>query len=215
MITFVVLAVGRVVVVPYRRRRLMAALFGPSRAMLREMHGGRVVTGRVRREGPPLTAPFSGRSCVAYQVVVKEPQRHGNWLRAKLWGPLLERQQASPFVVATEGSEEALIDVSGPFTLSLAADHSGITDWLTPYPGRHRGLANTLAGAGIAARNFWGTWRSLSYVERILAEDDVVGVDGPGDHEVHHAGDRPTPRSPPRRLVLRGTDEYPLRISAG
>jgi hypothetical protein len=136
------------------------------------------------------------------------------WLRGKLWGPLLERQQASSFVVATERSE-ALVDVSGPFTLSLAVDHSGVTDWLTPYPGPHPGLAQVLAAAGIAGTNFLGTWRSLSYIECILTEDDVVGVEGPGDHETDPAGERPDPRSPPRRLVLRGTEEYPLRISDG
>lgn len=211
--TVVIVGLGRVLVVPYRRR-LMAALVGSSPARLRAMYGGLVVVGRVRREGPALTAPLSGRSCVAYQIVVEARRRRERWLVADQSGPLFQQQEASPFVVATERSE-ALIDLSGPFNLSLAADQSGVTDWLTPHPGRYRRLAEVLLAAGIRTRNFLGTWRSLTYVERILTEHEVVGVEGPGASEVDPAGERPDLRSPPQRLVLRGTDEYPLQISDG
>jgi hypothetical protein len=163
------------------------------------------VTGRVRLRGEPMTAPLSGRPCVAFKVSVV--QRRG-----RMWFPVLNLRKAHPFAVADE-SGEARIDTSGPYKLLLVPELEGQTDW------RDRTDAETLKALGdllesrkIATKNWYGGWKRTRYEESILAEGDKVTVGGMGFHEPSAEGTRANLREPPQRLVLRGTPGHPLLI---
>jgi hypothetical protein len=47
----------------------------------------------------------------------------------------------------------------------------------------------------------------------VLEEGELVSVGGGSAREVDPTGDKPDPRSPPERLILRGTEALPLLIS--
>jgi hypothetical protein len=75
-----------------------------------------------------------------------------------------------------------------------------------------RALTRLLEG-GASTKNILGLARSISYEEGILADKQEVSVTGLGLQEVTPDGESAGVRSPPMRLILRGTSAEPLRIS--
>jgi uncharacterized protein YjeT (DUF2065 family) len=196
---------------PNRAKRISGALAEKPRVLVQEAHGAVRLTGRVRRIGELLRAPVSGRPCVAYQIVVDVPTRSGG---QGIWRRWVDTREARPFMVADE-SGEARIDTSGPFFMALIHDRSESTDGLGRYPGKHRALSLFLESTGLRPVNWLGRWKSLHYTESVLEEGALVSVGGASAREVDPNGDRAGPRSPPERLVLRGTEDLPLLISDG
>ena len=60
---------------PKRKNPINRALASKPRVLVHDAEGTVRLTGRVRRIGELVRAPLSGRLCVAYEVVVKEPSR--------------------------------------------------------------------------------------------------------------------------------------------
>lgn len=213
---FVAIAVMAVLTVagqllwPSRIRRIGRALAAQPRARVQEAHGTVRLTGSVRRVGQLLQAPLSGRPCVAYELLIYEPVRTGQGLAS--WYRLVEMRQAHPFVVADE-SGEARVDTSGPFLLALVHDRAGATGGLSWYPGKHRELGLFLESAGFVPSTWLGFWKPFRYAEGVLEEGELASVGGACDREVDPTGDRADARSPPERLVLRGTETLPLLIT--
>jgi hypothetical protein len=201
-IAFASLAVARVVYVDFLSRdaRIKRTLARRPRTRIREAAEGLLrVGGRVRRRGEPLTAPVSGRACVAFQLLIEEQTSDG-------WATALDLRDIQPFVLADE-SGEALVDTSGPFVLALMADERGGT-----------GRFDTIGLARLQAlRSFVGSRagdsRKLRYKECILKEGELVSVGGRGTREVSGDARSVDPREPPQWLVPRGTAEDPLLIS--
>lgn len=186
-----------------RRKRLNRTLASRSRTFVHGAQGTVRLTGRVRPIGGLLHAPFSGRPCVAYEVVVDEPAGRG-------WRRLVELWDAHPFLLADE-SGDARIDTSGPYLISLNYDRDGDTSGCK-YPDTHQGLASLLAAADVWPTKWLGGWRRFRYAEGVLEEGELVSVSAAGVLEVDPMGERAGPRSPPQRLVLRGTEAVPLLI---
>jgi len=195
---------------PSRRRRVERALVARPRALVHDAHGTTRLTGRVRRIGELLCAPLSGRPCVAYEVVVQELGRSSG-PGVPAWRSV-ERSDAHPFLVADE-SGEARIDTSGPYLMSLSYDHSGNTGGFDKFPDKHPALATFLLSLAVVPTNWLGRWRRFRYAEGVLEEGELVSVSADSVLEVDPMGERADLRSPPRRLVLRGTEARPLLIS--
>jgi hypothetical protein len=70
-----------------------------------------------------------------------------------------------------------------------------------------------LESQGFKATNWMGRWGPFFYAEGVLEEGESVSVGGGSAHEVDPLGERTGPRSPPERLVLRGSQAQPLLIS--
>jgi hypothetical protein len=145
---------------------------------------------------------------VAYEVVVDTAGGRGGWSR------LVELREARPFLVADE-SGEARIDTSGPFLMSLSYDRTGDIGGFSKYPGEHQAVASFLSSLELVLTNWLGRWRQIHYAEGVLEESELVVVSAESVLEVDATGERASPRSPPQRLVLRGTEALPLLISDG
>jgi hypothetical protein len=193
-----------------RKRRALAAL--PS-ARIGEAHGTVRVSGRIRPGEQLLKAPLSGRRCVGYELVIYTwggVTSGGAEYGTAEWRWLVDAQKACPFFVADEGGE-ARIDTSGPFSLALVHDRTGTTKGR--YPGEHRALARFLKSKGIDATTWLGGWRAFKYGEGVLVEGELVTVGGDSAEEIDPRGERTGLRSPPEKLVLRGTEKRPLLIA--
>jgi hypothetical protein len=190
---------------PTRSSRINRALAARPRALVHDAHGTVRLTGRVRRIGDLLRAPLSGRPCVAYEVVVDAPDG-GRWCRP------VELREARQFLVVDE-SGEARIDTSGPFLMSLRYLRKGNTNMFSLYPGVHEELASLLSKEGIVSTSWFGRWKRFRYGEAVLEEGGLVSVSAGSVVEVDPTGERVNQRSPPERVVLRGTQALPLLIS--
>ena len=115
-------------------------------------------------------------------------------------------------MVADE-SGEAQVDTSGPFLLALVHDRTGDTGWFGGYPGKHGELAAFLESTGYQSTNWLGLWKAFRYAEGCSKRASSSRWAAPARVRWIPTGDRSDPRSPPERLVLRGTDALPLLIS--
>jgi len=189
-----------------RARRTERALAARRGTWISEARGTVRVTGRIHRDAKLLEAPLSGRRCVVYELVVDELSSGS----PSLWQRLLDLRQACPFLLADD-SGTARVDTAGPGFVALVHDHVGVTSGV--YPGKHRELSMVLESSGILPMTWLGHWRPLRYAEGVLELGELVTVGGNGAREIDPGGDRPSTRSPPQRLVIRGSETEPLLIS--
>jgi hypothetical protein len=167
------------------------------------------VTGRVQARGDLLTAPLSGRRCVAFQLRVEE-WRTRNVNDIGRWHPLLDLQDAQSFGLADE-TGDAVLHATTPFLLALDLDQQGSTERADTIDAAHMKTLVSLIGP--ARKGWFAEPRRLRCGEGVINEGDLVSVGGSGDRELNPTGRSPNSRDPARWLVLRGTDEQPLWIS--
>ena len=190
-----------------RAQRIARALARRPRTWIGAARGGRVrVTGRIHRDAELLEAPLSRRPCVVCELLVEVPSNRGGVSLARR---LANLQQARPFLL-TDETGTARVDTAGPFFLGVPYDHAGKASG--PYPGKHRALSEFLESRGINAADWRGHWRPVHYAEGVLERGELVSVGGDSRREIDQAGDSPNLRSPPERLVLRGSEAQPLLI---
>jgi hypothetical protein len=190
---------------------LVATLARRPRVRVRDIQGGLVrITGQVRAVTPLLSAPVTGRACVAYHLLIEE------WIERRGvggWYGLLDSQDARTFAV-TDESGEATIDTTGPTALLLVFDRCGPTHQLDATEGAQRELLKTLLQAGgISTTGIFGKSKILRFAEGVLLEGERVSVGGNGLREVTLDGERASTRAPPERVIVRGTPQEPLLIS--
>ena len=189
-----------------RARRTERALAARRRTSIIEAHGPVRVTGRIHRDAKVLQAPLSGRRCVVYELVVDELSSGS----PSLWRRLLDLRQACPFLLEDD-SGTARIDTAGPGFVALVHDRVGVTSGV--YPGNHLELSMVLESWGLLPTTWLGRWRPLRYAEGVLEPGELVTVGGNGAREIDQGGDSPSLRSPPQRLVIRGSEAEPLLIT--
>jgi hypothetical protein len=165
---------------------------------------GLLVTGRVHRRGEPLTAPVSGRPCVAFNLLVEKHTREG-------WRPILEVRDARSFVVVDE-SGAGLVDANGPFVVALDVDDRGSTRWYNSAMGatQRQALKSLLRGDN---ESWSGAMTNLRYQEGVLRDGETASIGGHGVRQVSPEAPSANRRAPPEWLVLRGTAEEPLLIA--
>ena len=190
-----------------RARRTERALAARRRTWIGQAHGPVRVTGRIQRDAKLLDAPLSGRRCVAYELVVDELSSGS----PSLWRRVLDLRQACSFLLEDD-SGTARIDTVGPGFVALVHDRVGVTSGV--YPGNHRELSRVLESCGLLPITWLGRWRPLRYAEGVLEPGELVTVGGNGTREIDQGGESPSMRSPPRRLVIRGSEAEPLLISS-
>jgi hypothetical protein len=189
-----------------RARRTERALAARRRTWVGEAHGPVRVTGRIHRDAKLLEAPLSGRRCVIYELVVDELSSES----PSLWRRLLDLRQACPFLLEDD-SGTARVETAGPGFVALVHDRVGVTSGI--YPGNHRELSMVLESWGVLPTTWLGRWRPLRYAEGVLELGELVTVGGNGAREIDPGGESLGHRSPPQRLVIRGSEEEPLLIS--
>jgi len=189
-----------------RARRTERALAARQRTWISEAHGPVRVTGRIHRDAKLLEAPLSGRPCVVYELVIDELSSGS----PSLWQRFLDLRQACPFLLEDD-SGTARIDTAGAGFVALIHDRVGVTSGI--YPGNHLELSMVLESCGVLPMTWLGRWRPLRYAEGVLEPGELVTVGGNGAREIDPGGDRPSVRSPPQRLVIRGSEEEPLLIT--
>jgi hypothetical protein len=189
-----------------RARRTERALAARRRSWISEARGPVRVTGRIHRDAKMLEAPLSGRRCVVYELVVDELSSGS----PSLWRRLLDLRQACPFLLEDD-SGTARIDTAGPGFVALVHDRVGVTSGV--YPGNHLELSMVLESWGLLPMTWFGRWRPLRYAEGVLEPGELVTVGGNGTREIDPGGESASLRSPPQRLVIRGSEAEPLLIS--
>src|SRR4029450_2570795 len=115
----------------------------------------------------------------------------------------LDVRQACPFLLEDD-SGTARVDTAGPGFVALLHDRVGVTSGI--YPGDHRELSMVLESWGILPMTWLGRWKPLRYAEGVLEAGELVTVGGNGTREIDPGGDRPSTRSAPQRLVIRGSE---------
>ncbi len=117
----------------------------------------------------PLTAPLSGRECVAWRVIVRERRSSGKNSR---WVTVVEEESAIDFMLV-DATGRARIDGTA-LSLALDVDASGGTGLFKQDVPR---LEAFLGERGISTRGFiFG--KTLQYKEGILALGEKVTVAG-------------------------------------
>jgi hypothetical protein len=175
------------------------------RVPIRDASGpGLLVTGRVQRRGEPLSAPVSGRPCVAFSLFVERRARDG-------WRPILEVRDVRSFVVIDE-SGAGLVDANGPFIVALDVDDRGSNRWYNPTIGETQ-LQALKSLLGRNSESWTGAMTNLRYEEAVLRDGETVSIGGHGVRQVSPEEQSANRRAPPEWLVLRGTAEEPLLIA--
>jgi hypothetical protein len=203
--------IARLIAGGFRKREkgILEELAGRPLAPIGKASGaGLRVAGRVQALGDFVTAPVTGRRCVAFELRVEVWRGAGG--RTNRWVPILELEDARSFGLADE-TGDAFVDAGGPFVLALVPDVAGGPGSSDPIDAGRRAVVTSLIGK-VHAGWLRGSvpWR---YSEGVLDEGDVVSVGGSGVRELNGAGRSPNSRDPPEWLVLRGSDEEPLLIS--
>lgn len=153
-----------------------------------------LVTGRVRAVAPLVTAPLTGRACVAYVAHARV------WSRLDVAGVLVDEVYASELAAFVLDSTEGELTVD---TASFAVDLPRRA--VCAYP-RAREL-EFLARRGLAHY-----LRSTFSDEVIVAPGDRISVAGVVSREHDHATTARGYRDVPLRMHLAGYPDRPLRI---
>jgi hypothetical protein len=158
--------------------------------------GAARVKGLARKKDQVLTAPISGRPCLAYQIAVDEDQR------LEAWQPLVRLTDAHPFLV-DDGTGQVLVEPDRNLVLALDRDRTGQAPVFRIFSGDSEEidrLVDFLRGRGIATEGWDGGRKRLRFSEGVLEDGEEVSVGG----MVVDAS---------RGLVLRGTSVVPILVS--
>lgn len=184
-------------------RALKWELANAPRTPIGRLSGGvACVVGRARGAGPPLTAPASGRRCLAFQLAVDETADGDAREIGRLVG-------AAPFWIEDD-TGRALVDPGAHFALALTRDVAVNTAEPTE---QRPELLQFLESKGVVTAGFLGT-RPLPCREGIIQDGETVVVGGYVVREVDGRGERSGPRQVPTLISLRaGGPDQPLLIS--
>jgi hypothetical protein len=158
---------------------------------LDEGQSGRVV-GTARRLDKLVTAPFSGRPCLAYKATVQEKSSGKN----ATWRTIITETDGVRFFLE-DASGRALVDPTMAKT-SIVVDSqssSGTLDDPTQVE-----LA-FLQRHGKDPTSFFGFNRALRYAEAVIMEGELVAIFGSGVRE-------PDPDAPPSNAFPGPSDAY-------
>lgn len=132
------------------------------------------VKGQVKYLGTPMLAPFSGRPCVYYYVIVEEHRVWGDGRnKSGRWYTIIEEEHGNDFIIK-DGNSHALIGTENSKS-NLKTDktyHTGTFDnpieLLKKYLEKH----------GIASADLSNLNKSVRYKEGIIEEGETVSAAG-------------------------------------
>jgi hypothetical protein len=162
------------------------------------------VIGRALSIGERLTAPVTGRPCVAFHLKIE--RKRGN----QGWDTVVEDREVMPFAVVDE-TGQAIVDPTEALALALVPDAYG-SDALFALHGKeqHVQVARQLARDRFGKLGFLA---DIRFEEGIIEVGELISIGGLAERAPTPEGERPTPRAAPERLVLRGSPDEPLAIS--
>jgi hypothetical protein len=182
-----------------RARRLLAR--AEEKALGAVDDGDRVRVRGVARRGPEgtLRAPFTGRACLAFRVIV-QVRLEGDW------EDVFSTELCVPFELVAEGLEAR---VDGPFLLALEVDARG-DNTEVEFSEPVRDALNSL---GVAPLVTWARGRRLRYLEAVLEPGDPIWVLGAATKTVDPTGRRDTLRGQPLKRIISGTKRAPTIVA--
>lgn len=184
-------------------RRVANALRSAERSLIAHAQPGvRKLEGKARQRDALLTAPISGRRCLAYVLIVEEGRALVGWV------PLLRELKAVSFLLQ-DGTGTAVIEPGEAFELALANTEEGASGGRRP----HAPLVEHLRRIGLATESRLGFAKRLRFEEGALSPDGWVTVGGVLGFEPAPEGERKGYRLPPQVLVMRGHADFPLLLS--
>jgi hypothetical protein len=185
-----------------RRARERRALARAPRKHVAELVDAEVacVEGVVRRVAPSLEAPLTGRRAVFWSVRLEERD-----FTSQYWKELDEGSKLQSFDVVEDG-KAVRVETEVLAFPDLELDHVETTLGSTLAP-RQRAL---LEAAQVEVRPY--AHQEYRFREAVLAEGDLVQVDGRVSVVVDPRGERESFRAQPVLRVLRGTKAAPLLI---
>ncbi len=137
------------------------------------------IVGRLAYLGEPLKAPFTGRRCAQYRVVVEEQRSRAGAQTGSHWVSIIEDEHGRDFIVNDE-TGAALVRMRGAqvaVTKDTCFRSGTFRDKITP------DLERFLARHGQESKSFFGFEKSLRYREGVLEEGEMVAVCGVGRRE--------------------------------
>jgi hypothetical protein len=206
-LSFLAVIVGcfaAVLLVRYYRapaRRAARVLRSVPRTRVLQLAPGPVrVTGRACKAEHALTAPVSGRPCVAYQLTIEEAIPGQD--QTVTWRPVLRLADAHPFWV-DDGTGRVLVEPDAHLELALDEDRrggSGFLDRVRDVDGVAR-LEAFLRMRGVVTDGWFGR-RKHRYREGVVEEGETVSV-GATAVAGESAG----------KLTLRGSEQVPIIVT--
>lgn len=155
---------------------------------------GRVVTDH----GELVTAPVSGRPCVAWQLHLTAPWTMGR-------DHILDRDDSVGFVI-DDGTGRAQVAASfAVLALATRDEADGPPEFVPP------SLAAWLAEN--YSSDEWRDLRRLRWQETRVEPGDLVAVVGIARVAIDMHGEAATYRDVPKRVVIDGSDDAPLSLS--
>jgi hypothetical protein len=137
-----------------------------------------------------LTAPFTGRPCIAFRATVEQLGEGGRW------DEILVREEGLPFELLASG---VAARVEGPFVIGLETDASS-EDQEEISPATLR----TFRSFGPFPRRVLGQGLRLRFCEAALVHGQPVYVIGRASVSIDPQGWRESARSAPIKRVIRG-----------
>jgi hypothetical protein len=203
-------------VVIERPRQLEQELQSVPRRLTGELQEGMYrVTGRARRGAPLLVAPVSGRSCLAWRLVVERPALSRDTAAARLRRRrvAIDLRACGEFWIEDEAGRAA-VQPGSHFALAVQAGARAVRGrWsqLTPEVRAELQRQRAVDGAITAA---WDPHPGATarFTELAIEEDQILSVGGEVHRELHPLGEGGG-RAAPMRWTFRGTRPNPLILS--
>ena len=134
----------------------------------------RRIVGRVCRVEKTLTAPLSGRPCLAWTLKIQRAENLDDQTLSTRWDTIQYEEDKVDFVIE-DGLDRAWV-LMEVVDLDLATTNSGMTSLLGALPEERRAWLESRAQTGLVEDPL-----GLRLVERLLAEGERVAITG-----VHH-----------------------------
>jgi hypothetical protein len=159
------------------------------RTQIRQISEGSIVkvVGRVNFCNQPLIAPFSGRPCTYYKVIVDEYVRDYDRDNENSghWKTVIEEVQEQDFILKDETGQCVVRMVNAKCAVNKDANfQSGTFRDASPV------LENFLASYNKSATSFFGLNKSMRYKEGIFEANEKVAVIGVAHYETDPTGYR-------------------------
>jgi hypothetical protein len=193
--------------------------FGKRRALgMARTEIGKAPEGPVRIQGvascdrPPLLAPFSGRPCIFYDVLVESIEDAAADLR-ELRGlelTLDDGTGTARVVFSDTGTDIPLR--AGPRDVTCVIQRAVLVDGV-PTEAQAARIDARVAAHGLGKRgSVAATGRHWRVSEGIIVAGDVVSVAGRGSREIAATGVSADYRTPPYQYLIRASEQTPVTI---
>jgi hypothetical protein len=167
------------------------------------------IVGSGRRGEDLLTAPVTGRPCLAWRLVVERAQ-------GSLWTTAADLSACAEFWVE-DPTGRAAVSPAGQFVLAVDSLDTATRGQWDSVPAEIAGRLDRLRASPQVRTAVWlpGETGELRFTEARLQEGQNLCVGGEVHREPHPLGEVSPARTVPMRWLFRGTPDNPLIVIGG